>query len=140
MRTHPEQAQQGDLFETASDARKQPTTIETGSKAERRAVALLVQKGYRIVERNFRSKLGELDIIARQGPTLVFVEVRSRRDATFGSALDAVGARKQRKVTRVAMQYIAWRRPVFVSCRFDVIGITGDEIVHIEDAWRLTRG
>jgi putative endonuclease len=117
-----------------------PTTIETGSKAEQRAVSLLVRKGYRIVERNFRTKLGELDIIARKGSVLVFVEVRSRRDATYGSALDAVGWRKQRKVTRVAMQYLARRKPLFVSCRFDVVAITGDDIVHIEDAWRLTRG
>jgi putative endonuclease len=118
-------------------APNEPTTIETGSKAEQRAVSLLVRKGYRIVERNFRTKLGELDIIAREGPTLVFVEVRSRRDGTYGSALDAVGWRKQRKVTRVAMQYLARRKPLFVTCRFDVVGITGDDIVHIQDAWRL---
>lgn len=124
----------------ASSRRGQPTTIETGSNAEQRAVALLVRKGYRIVDRNYRTKLGELDIVARHEDTLVFVEVRSRRDATYGSAMEAVGWRKQRKVTRVAMQYLAWRKPRFSACRFDVVAITGGELVHIEDAWRLTQG
>jgi putative endonuclease len=117
--------------------RDERTTIVKGSKAEQRAAELLERSGLRIVERNYWTKLGELDIIAREGSTLVFVEVRSRRDATHGSALETVDWRKQRKVTRVAMQYIKWRRPVFVAARFDVVGITGDEIVHIRDAWRL---
>jgi putative endonuclease len=68
---------------------------------------------------------------------LVFVEVRSRRNAEYGSALDAVSWQKRRKVTRVAMQFIAYRRPRFDEARFDVVAITGDELVHIEDAWRL---
>jgi putative endonuclease len=115
-----------------------PTTIERGATGEERAVELLIRAGLNIVERNYRSRLGELDIIAREGTTLVFVEVRSRRDSTYGSALEAVGWRKQRKVSRVAMQYIMWRRPRFVAARFDVVAITGDEIVHVRDAWRLS--
>lgn len=114
-----------------------PNKLERGSIAEQRAVELLERRGYRIVECNYRSKLGELDIIARDGNTLVFVEVRSRRDDRFGNAVDAVGWHKQRKVSRVAMQYIAWRKPRFVNARFDVVAITGDELVHIKDAWRL---
>lgn len=114
-----------------------PNKTQRGSQAERQAEALLVAKGYRIVERNFRTKLGELDLIAHDGTTLVFVEVRSRRDSRFGSALEAVGWRKQRKVSRVASQYMAKRRTRCISVRFDVVGITGDEIVHIKDAWRL---
>ncbi len=116
-----------------------PNKIEIGSAAEARAVELLVAKGYTIVERNFRTKLGELDIVARDGTTLVFVEVRSRRTAKFGTAIEAVGFRKQRRVTRMATQYLQWRKPRFVAARFDVIGITAGEVVHIEDAWRLTR-
>lgn len=113
--------------------------IERGSAAEMRAVDLLVSKGFTIVERNFRTKLGELDIVARDGSTLVFVEVRSRRTGTYGTALDAVGFRKQRRVSRMAMQFLQWRKPRFVSARFDVVGITAGEIVHIQDAWRMTR-
>ena len=113
------------------------TTIAVGATGEDRAADHLVRKGYRIVERNYRCKLGELDIIARDGAVLVFVEVRSRRSAEFGCALDAVSWHKRRKVTRVAMSYIAHRRPSFVAARFDVVAITGDELVHIKDAWRL---
>jgi putative endonuclease len=116
---------------------EQPNKIERGATAEQRAVDLLVRKGLRIVERNYRSKLGELDIIARDGSTLVFVEVRSRCTAQYGTALDAVGRRKQAQVSRVAMQYVAWRRPSFSIARFDVVAITGHEIVHVVDAWRL---
>jgi putative endonuclease len=115
----------------------QPTTIAIGASAETRAVDLLVRSGYRIVERNYRTKLGEIDIVARDGTTLVFVEVRSRRSNRFGSALEAVGWRKQRQVSRVAAQYLKWRRPVFDTARFDVVAITGDEIVLVQDAWRL---
>lgn len=114
-----------------------PTKIAIGASGEERATALLVRHGLRIVERNYRCKVGELDIIAREDDTLVFVEVRTRHSAEFGSALEAVGWRKQQKVSRVAMHYLAWRRPVFDEARFDVVAITGDEIVHVRDAWRL---
>ena len=113
------------------------TKIEVGATGEDRAADYLVRQGYKIVERNYRSKLGELDVIARDGRVLVFVEVRSRRSAEFGSALDAVNVHKRRKVTRVAMNYIAYRRPRFDEARFDVVAITGPELVHIKDAWRL---
>ena len=113
------------------------TTIERGNDGEARAVAYLLRAGMRVVERNFRSKLGELDIIARDRGTLVFVEVRTRGDSQHGNAVETVNVHKQRKVTRVAWSYIAKRRPHFVTARFDVIGITGDELVHVRDAWRL---
>jgi putative endonuclease len=113
------------------------TTIEVGASGEDRAVDHLVRAGYRIVERNYRCKLGELDVIARDGGVLVFVEVRSRRSKDFGSALEAVSGHKRKQVTRVAMNYIAYRRPRFVDARFDVVAITGAELVHIQDAWRL---
>jgi putative endonuclease len=112
------------------------TTIETGTAAESRAVQLLVRRGYRIVERNFRCSTGELDVVARDGEVLVFVEVRSRADAAFGHAAEAVNARKQRQVAKVAMHYIGLRDPVFAKARFDVVAITGDDEVLIQDAWR----
>jgi len=113
------------------------TTIESGSAAESRAVQLLVRKGYKIVERNFRCHTGELDVVARDGDVLVFVEVRSRANGDHGSAAEMVDVRKQRQVARVAMHYIGLRDPVFVKSRFDVVAITGDEEVLIQDAWRL---
>jgi len=113
------------------------TTISIGATAEERAADALYRRGYQVIERNYRCKVGELDIVAREGPTLVFVEVRSRQSGTFGSALDAVGWRKQAKVSRVAAYYISVRRPRFETARFDVVAITGEEIVVVKDAWRL---
>jgi putative endonuclease len=113
------------------------TTIELGASGEDRAADLLVRHGYVIVERNFRCKAGELDIIALDGATLVFVEVRSRRTTEHGTALDAVGWGKRRQVSRVASLYITWKRPSFESARFDVVAITGSDALLIRDAWRL---
>src|SRR5215510_3003040 len=96
------------------------TTIAAGATAEARAVDLLLRHGYRIVERNFRCKTGELDIVARDGSTLVFVEVRSRADYEHGHALEMVGHQKRRKVSRVAHSYLMQRRPSFDEARFDV--------------------
>lgn len=123
------------MQETMPDGR--PTTIATGARNEEVAASYLAARGYHIVERNFKTKLGELDIIARDGSVLVFVEVRSRATDLFGSALDAVNAAKRQKVSRLAEQYLTWRRPRFESARFDVVAITGDEVVLIRDAWRL---
>ena len=113
------------------------TTIEVGQSAEDRASHLLVRRGYRIVERNFRCETGELDIVARDGDILCFVEVRSRADGDHGSAAEAVDRAKQRQVARIAMHYIALRDPDFQRSRFDVVAITGDVIELIQDAWRL---
>jgi putative endonuclease len=112
------------------------STVERGSAAEARAVQLLVRKGYRIVERNFRCGSSELDVIARDGDVLVFVEVRSRADDAHGHAAETVDRRKQRQVAKVAMHYIGLRDPVFVKSRFDVVAITGDEELLIQDAFR----
>jgi putative endonuclease len=113
------------------------STLEIGSWAEDRAVRLLVRAGYRIVERNFRCKAGELDIVARERGVLCFVEVRSRRDDLHGHAAEMVGRRKQAQVTRVAQHYLAQRAPRFECARFDVVALTGDDELLIRDAWRV---
>src|SRR5262245_11581714 len=112
-------------------------TVSVGATAEERAVEMLVRRGYRIVERNFRCKTGELDIVGRDGRVLVFVEVRSRADANHGRAIEMVTRQKQRKVSRVAGAYLSLRRPHFNEARFDVVAITGHEIELVQDAWRL---
>jgi putative endonuclease len=110
--------------------------LDFGERGEDRASRALRARGYTIVERNFRCKAGELDIVARDKDTLVFVEVRTRFDDRFGGALNAVGYHKQRQVIRVAGVYLALKRPRFDTCRFDVVAITGDELVIIKDAFR----
>jgi putative endonuclease len=114
------------------------TTIEQGGSAEADATTALVRMGYRILERNFRCRAGELDIVARDGDVLAFVEVRSRADADHGHAAEMIGVRKQRQVARVAAHYVAHR--ALADCdqiRFDVVAITGGDVQLIKDAWRL---
>lgn len=113
------------------------TTLDLGVAAEGRAARYLVRHGYHIVERNYRCRAGELDIIAREGEVLAFVEVRSRASARFGHAVTAISPAKQRQVARVAACYLAYRRPQVARCRFDVVALTGDEILLLRDAWRL---
>jgi len=113
------------------------TTTGRGRSGEDRAAALLIDRGYAIVERNYRCRVGELDLVARDGDTLVFVEVRSRADGAHGSALDTVGGAKQRRIARVAAHYLAARHPTARACRFDVVGITGDDVVLVQDAFRV---
>ncbi|MEO8701623.1 MAG: YraN family protein [Kofleriaceae bacterium] len=114
-----------------------PNTLQRGDAAEDRATELLVEHHYEIVERKFRCDAGELDIIARRGSLLVFVEVRSRSDDEHGSADWMVGTRKQRQVARVAGHYLYLRDPWYDEIRFDVIAITADDIDWIPDAFRL---
>jgi putative endonuclease len=110
---------------------------QRGASAEAEAARLLLATGYRIVERNFRCKAGELDIVARDGDVLVFVEVRSRSDDAHGSAAEMIRHVKQRRVARVATYYLATVAPAFEECRFDIVAITADEPVLIKDAFRL---
>jgi putative endonuclease len=112
------------------------STVVRGASAETRAAEALTDAGYEIMERNFRCKGGELDIIARDGDILVFVEVRSRVDGTHGHAAEMVTASKRGQVTRVARIYLQARRPVFDECRFDVVAVTGATIDILKDAWR----
>jgi len=106
--------------------------IARGKLAEDAAVQYLQSQGYRIVERNFRSLLGEIDIITEHEGYLVFVEVRSRRGSRFGLPQETVNSTKQGKVRRMATQYLklkgAWQRP----CRFDVVGVILNQADNIQ--------
>ena len=112
-------------------------TTLIGASAEQDAVAALCAAGYQIVERNCRCSIGELDVIARDGEILVFIEVRSRADAGHGHGAEMVTAQKRSRVSRVAEAYLQTRRPSFEECRFDVVAITGTGIEIIRDAWRV---
>jgi putative endonuclease len=123
----------------AARARTQLATRHVGAAAESKAVAFLTRCGFRIVERNFRCKVGELDIVAFDGDVLCFVEVRSRANDRCGDAAVTVTYAKQRKVSRAAQAFLCARRVPFREARFDVVAITGDEVALIRDAWRLSR-
>ncbi len=99
-------------------------TKELGLKGEDEAVRFLRKKGYRILERNFRSRLGEIDIVARDGDTIVFVEVKTRSTESFGSPKDAIDARKIRRITRGSMDYLRRNfKDGDVNIRFDVVTV-----------------
>ena len=96
---------------------------ELGAKGEEIAVRYLKSRGYRIVERNYRIRLGEIDIIAEQGDDLVFIEVKTRSDTHFGSPFESVTARKQKQLSKVALEYISKQGCHDRPARFDVVGI-----------------
>lgn len=101
---------------------KDPRT-GVGQRGEDLAYDLLKKKGYKVLERNFKSPLGEIDIIAREGKTLVFIEVKTRLSADFGTAKWAVGPKKQRKLSMVALDYLKRHSLSDQPARFDVVAI-----------------
>ncbi len=117
-------------------ADKPPAPTAIGAAAEDRAVAALEADGYLIVARNWKRPSGELDVVARDGDVLVFVEVRSREDDEHGHAAEMVSWQKRGKVTRIAYLYLVLEKPAYDECRFDVVAVTGDRVEIIKDAWR----
>ncbi|MCL6612557.1 MAG: YraN family protein [Peptococcaceae bacterium] len=105
--------------------------ISLGRSGEDAAVRYLRKKGLRVLERNFRCKLGELDVVAREGPCLVFVEVRTVAGTAFGTAQESVDVKKMRKVRQVAAYYIQSRKAVEMPVRFDVVAVTMNPDGHV---------
>jgi len=95
----------------------------SGKSGENLAVAELERRGYAILARRYRTRHGEIDIVARDGSTLVFVEVKARATARYGSAAEAVTGRKQRRVIAMAVDYLARHHLEHAACRFDVVAI-----------------
>jgi putative endonuclease len=115
----------------------------TGVQGEELAVAFLASKGYRIIDRNFSCKGGEIDIIARDGKTLVFVEVKTRRSLSYGVPQLAVTSFKQRQIMKASLTWLSRHRSHDTPARFDVIAIImpdGGEaaIEHIKNAFDLS--
>ncbi|MEQ1911484.1 MAG: YraN family protein [Vicinamibacterales bacterium] len=94
-----------------------------GKLGEDLAAAELERLGYAILARSYRTRFGEIDIVAKQGDTIVFVEVKTRVGREFGGGAAAVTGWKQRRVTRMAVDYLARGRLVDCPCRFDVVAI-----------------
>lgn len=106
-----------------------------GTKGEVLASQILKQKGYQIIATNYCNKIGEIDVIAKQEDTLVFVEVKTRSSVKFGLPSQAVNYPKQKKIRTVALSYLKATKNLDVPCRFDVIEIVGKEYRHIENAF-----
>lgn len=98
---------------------------ELGFSGENLAVAELERRGYAILARRYRTRRGEIDIIAQDGATIVFVEVKARTTAERGSAAEAVTPAKQRQLVAMAADYLARNHVTDRPCRFDVVAIDG---------------
>lgn len=113
-------------------ARHSPTQ-EQGQAAEQRALQFLQERGCRLVLANFQCKVGEIDLIVRDGPVLVFVEVRERAGATHGGAAASITRVKIGRLVRAAQTYLQ-RCPSVPPCRIDVIAIDAGRIDWLRDA------
>ncbi|MBC7944130.1 MAG: YraN family protein [Burkholderiales bacterium] len=113
------------------------TATSAGAEAEHAAADFLKQQGLVLLEQNFRSRYGEIDLILRQGKTLVFVEVRLRSNPNFGSAAESITYAKQRKLVRTAQFFLAERgmNQQACSCRFDAVLFGGAGISWIQNAF-----
>lgn len=96
---------------------------QTGRLGESEAASFLEKKGYRVLERNYRCRYGEIDIVARDGAALVFVEVKTRASDRFGTPGESVDSRKQKKIILTAQYYIESNRLIDSDLRFDVVGV-----------------
>lgn len=109
-----------------------------GKKGEIIAANYLKKRGYKILENNYKNKIGEIDIIAKDKNYLVFVEVKTRTSRMLGDPLEAIDEQKQFKIRQVATMYLMKTNQLETSIRFDAIAILGDnedEIRHIKDAF-----
>jgi len=114
--------------------------MKLGQKGEGIALSFLITKGYSIIERNYKTPMGEIDIIARDNETLVFVEVKTRESIEFGLPFESVDRRKRRKIAGVALLYLK-RFDDLPPCRFDVLSIYyrngNPEFELIQDAFEV---
>lgn len=119
------------------------TRLALGAWGEDRAAEYLRLQGMKILQRNYCTPVGEIDIIARDRKTLIFVEVKTRRSVAFGSPQEAVGIRKQRQIIRTCQWYLQEHKCGRLQPRFDVVavlsGINGSaQITHLTDAFSLS--
>jgi putative endonuclease len=120
---------------------KGPGRIRTGKQGEDIAVTYLKKRGYHIIERNYTCLFGEIDIVAKDGDTLVFVEVKSRKSENFGDPQVAVGLEKQKKMSRISLKYLEEKTLYPCNARFDVVAIkmlpVGNTVELIQNAFEL---
>jgi putative endonuclease len=116
-----------------------PVASKLGNEGERSTAAYLSERGYHILERNVHCRGGEVDLIALDGATLVFIEVKLRRSLARGAPIEAVTAVKQGRVRKAAQVYLAYSGQVFNRIRFDVVCIMksgkNTDITHLKAAF-----
>jgi len=110
---------------------------EEGREGEKRAENTLKRAGYKIIEKNFRSRFGEIDIVAEENGCLVFVEVKKRNTPNFGDPFNAINARKRQHLIKCAMFYLKSHNSFNRKTRFDVVGIEGEQVKIIKNAFMV---
>lgn len=114
--------------------------IEKGRLGEKIGADYLISLGYKIIEMNYKNKIGEIDIIALDKDVLVFVEVKSRTSNNYGYPYEAVNYKKQKKIINTSMMYIKYKKVSNIQLRYDIIEVyltKKDKINHIENAFCL---
>lgn len=96
--------------------------MKLGEKGEGLAAEYLKNQGYRIIKRNYKTRIGEIDLIANHGGTLVFIEVKTRESLLYGEPFEAVNKRKRRKIANVATLYLK-NLDYIPPCRFDIVSV-----------------
>ncbi len=109
--------------------------IETGKHGEKIACKFLKKNKYKILEKNYKNKIGEIDIIAIDQDTLVFVEVKTKTTEIFGLPREMVDEQKQHKIEQVATVYLMKKRLFNCKLRFDVVEVIDKQVHHIKNAW-----
>lgn len=112
-------------------------STDRGQQAENRALDYLEKQGLTLIERNFHSRRGEIDLIMEDNNSLVFIEVRYRKSTKYGSALESVNAQKQARIIHTAEYYLQQKPSHYLAYRFDVIGLSPDNINWVKDAFQL---
>jgi putative endonuclease len=110
---------------------------EEGIQGEEQATKTLKDRGYRIIEKNYRSPFGELDIIAEEGGYIVFVEVKKRNTRSFGGSFEAVNALKKKRIIKTALFYMKTHKCLDRKVRFDVVGIDRENVKIVKHAFIL---
>ena len=105
----------------------QMSTRDIGQRGEERAARFLQKQGLVVIARNVSCRGGEIDLVCRHGTSLVFVEVRLRRSATYGGAAASITASKQRRIVLAARHYLAAHSSADCDCRFDCVLLEGDD-------------
>lgn len=116
------------------------SNIIRGKSGENLAEDFLISKGYNILERNYRNKIGEIDIIAMDKDILVFIEVKTRTSTSYGYAFEAVDLRKQRKIINTSMVYVKYKKYIDTQLRYDIIEVymtNNIRINHLDNAFCL---
>ena len=108
-----------------------------GRAGEVKAAEFLKKKGYKILEKNYKTHIGEIDLIAKDGDALVFVEVKTRINDDYGAPSEAVNLKKQEKYYKVASEYLVRNKLNDSICRFDVVEIENGQINHIINAFSV---